>query len=145
MSNVQLEIRSPKNVIEIATFGDICGIVGVPPLLASMDGEKIRGLMALSQEVVIGGITYAVHLSNGNGIGKTASIDALAVHPDYQGRGAGKNLISSLLTTLKQEGVVEVTAVPLGTSKDFYDKCGFFPDYACVPVYMIKLLEHGSV
>ena len=136
MGNTQVEIRPPKSAVEIAAFGNICDKVGVPSSLASMGGENERGLMALTKEgVVIGGITYAV-CPDGNPNEKIACIDALAVHPDYQRRGIGKNIISTLLELLRQDRVTEVTTIPIGFSKAFYLKFGFVPDYECDPIYM---------
>jgi len=54
----------------------------------------------------------------------------LAVHPDYQGIGAGKKLTLWGLDQAEQEGVVASVITALGT-EEFYRRCGFDETFGC--------------
>lgn len=134
----EIQIRSPRNNTELASFREICRQVGVPTLLGEMDGTSTKGLMALADETLIGGLIYAV-CNRTQPV--TADLDALAIHPNYQRRGTGKKLIDTLKTMLREEGVVEVKTIPIGFSKQFYLACGFKPEFDEEPFYMTVTLH----
>ncbi len=52
-----------------------------------------------------------------------AEIRALAIKPEYQGKGVGKRLVNELLNEAKELGIPQVFA--LTYQVDFFKKCGF--------------------
>ena len=59
--------------------------------------------------------------------GRTFEINDLAVHPDYQGRGIAKKLLSECLEEMKRRGIVGVHLItqPDGFLPEFYGSYGF--------------------
>lgn len=53
----------------------------------------------------------------------------ILVHPDYQGRGIGKIVVTTLLKmvqdSLKEDDVFQIEAAPTYGNRGFYVKCGF--------------------
>jgi len=53
----------------------------------------------------------------------------ILVHPDWQGKGFGKIVVTSLLNmvkdSLKESDVFQIEATPTYGNRDFYVKCGF--------------------
>jgi len=53
----------------------------------------------------------------------------ILVHPDYQGKGFGKIVVTSLLEmvndSLSEGDVFQIEATPTCGNRDFYIKCGF--------------------
>ncbi|MBW2306110.1 MAG: GNAT family N-acetyltransferase [Deltaproteobacteria bacterium] len=54
-----------------------------------------------------------------------AYIRNLMVHPEYQGRGIGSELISTILRRIKREGIKMANVLFEPHLVDFYRKCGF--------------------
>ncbi len=57
-----------------------------------------------------------------------ATIWDVVVHPDYQGRGLGKTLMSQLIKKLRSEDISNVTLFADPHVVDFYRTLGFMPD-----------------
>jgi ribosomal protein S18 acetylase RimI-like enzyme len=57
-----------------------------------------------------------------------ATIWDVVVHPDYQGRGLGKLLMSQLIKKLRSEDISNVTLFADPHVVDFYRNLGFMPD-----------------
>lgn len=53
----------------------------------------------------------------------------ILVHPNYQGKGFGKIVVTTLLKmaqdTLKEGELFQIEATPTSGNRDFYVKCGF--------------------
>lgn len=113
--------RHPKNQEEISSFQDICQIDGLPRSQGAIDNLRHKGLLAVTPDgKVLGGASYFVYPS-----GSKASIDALAIHPNHQGAGIGRDIITFLVSCLSESGIAQLEVVPTGRSTGFYLKCGF--------------------
>lgn len=70
---------------------------------------------------------------------KRAQIEAVHVHPDFQGRGIGKDLTDYAITKAKEVGC---GIVQLTTHKDrndahrFYERLGFEPSHIGMKLYL---------
>ena len=121
--NTQLLFRPPQNQREVDTFQDICQLVGLPRSQGVIDNNRYKGLLVVVPEgTIVGGISYSLYSS-----GSIVSIDALAIKPDHQHHGIGRDIIGFLTNSLKENGVRKVEVAPTGESLDFYLKCGFVP------------------
>ena len=72
------------------------------------------------KEVIIG---YIDCVSNGV---TDAYIQDLMVHPDYQRRGIGTELMTIMISYLKQKHIYMISVVFEENLKPFYEKFGFF-------------------
>ena len=72
------------------------------------------------KEVLIG---YIDCVSNGV---TDAYIQDLMVHPDYQGRGIGTDLMKKMIDYLKKKHIYMISVVFEEKLKPFYEKFGFF-------------------
>ena len=72
------------------------------------------------KEVLIG---YIDCVSNGV---TDAYIQDLMVHPDYQGRGVGTDLMKKMIDYLKEKHIYMISVVFEEKLKPFYEKFGFF-------------------
>ena len=68
-------------------------------------------------------IGYVDCVSNGV---TDAYIQDLMVHPNYQGKGIGTNLMNKMITYLKEKHIYMVTVVFEESLKSFYSKFGFY-------------------
>jgi ribosomal protein S18 acetylase RimI-like enzyme len=57
-----------------------------------------------------------------------ATIWDVVVHPDFQGRGLGKELMRQLIKKLRSEDISNVTLFADPQVVDFYKRLGFMPD-----------------
>lgn len=55
-----------------------------------------------------------------------AYIQDLMVHPDFQGRGLGSELMNKMIEYLKKEGVYMISVLYDEGLKDFYARFGFY-------------------
>ena len=55
-----------------------------------------------------------------------AYIQDLMVHPDYQGRGVGTDLMKKMIDYLKEKHIYMISVVFEEKLKPFYEKFGFF-------------------
>ncbi len=55
-----------------------------------------------------------------------AYIQDLMVHPDYQGRGIGTNLMKKMIDYLKKKHIYMISVVFEESLKSFYEKFGFY-------------------
>ncbi len=55
-----------------------------------------------------------------------AYIQDLMVHPDYQGRGIGTDLMKKMIDYLKKKHIYMISVVFEYSLKSFYEKFGFF-------------------
>lgn len=67
-------------------------------------------------------IGYVDCVSNGV---TDAYIQDLMVHPDYQGKGVGTDLMNKMITHLKEKRIYIISVVFEECLKPFYDKFGF--------------------
>ena len=67
-------------------------------------------------------IGYVDSVSNGV---TDAYIQDLMVHPDYQGRGVGTNLMKKIIEHLKEKHIYMVSVVFEENLKSFYERLGF--------------------
>ena len=64
----------------------------------------------------------------------------LAVHPDYQGRGIGSEIVRRMLK--RYEGIHQQMVVADGRAVDFYKKCGFKKAGSCQPLWIYEGHDH---
>ncbi len=55
-----------------------------------------------------------------------AYIQDLMVHPDYQGKGAGTDLMNQMIMHLKEKRIYIISVVFEESLKPFYDRFGFY-------------------
>ena len=55
-----------------------------------------------------------------------AYIQDLMVHPDFQGRGLGSELMNKMIEYLKKEGIYMISVLYDESLKDFYSRFGFY-------------------
>lgn len=68
-------------------------------------------------------IAYVDCVSNGV---TDAYIQDLAVHPDYQGRGIGTDLMNRMIAYLKEKHIYMISVIFEERLKPFYAKFGFY-------------------
>jgi len=81
--------------------------------IAAYNGDKLIG--------------YIDSVSNGV---TDAYIQDLMVHPDYQGKGIGTELMNRMIATLKERNIYMISVVFEEKLKSFYSRFGFF-DMLC--------------
>ena len=59
-----------------------------------------------------------------------AYIQDLMVHPDYQGKGVGTDLMNKMISHLKEKSIYMISVVFEESLKPFYNKFGFY-DMLC--------------
>lgn len=64
----------------------------------------------------------------------------LAVHPDYQNRGIGSEIVRRMQK--HYEGIHQQMVVADGKAIDFYKKCGFKKAGSCQPLWIYKGHDH---
>ena len=69
-------------------------------------------------------VGYIDCVSNG---ATDAYIQDLMVHPDYQGKGIGTELMNQMIGYLKEKRIYMISVVFEESLKPFYDKFGFYP------------------
>lgn len=57
-------------------------------------------------------------------------MEDIIIHPKYQRKGIGQQLVKKLLNEATLRGLKIVTLTYSGEHKVFYEKCGFTPTYA---------------
>jgi ribosomal protein S18 acetylase RimI-like enzyme len=80
------------------------------------------------------------------GHGQRAHLARLAVHPNVQGRGVGRALLSDLFTKVTQHGIVRLsvnTQSDNATSLSLYRKMGFQRTGEEYPVYTFDVAANG--
>lgn len=77
-------------------------------------------IVVYEKETLIG---YIDCVSNGV---TDAYIQDLMVHPDYQGRGIGTDLMKKMIDYLKEKHIYMISVVFEESLKPFYEKFGFF-------------------
>ncbi len=80
------------------------------------------------------------------GHGQRAHLARLAVHPQVQGRGVGRALLSDLFTKVRQRDIVRLsvnTQSDNATSLSVYKKMGFQRTGEEYPVYTFDVAAHG--
>lgn len=91
----------------------------------------------VSPEFVVAGCTAWK-----NSYDTSVYLEPCAVLPEYQGRGIGKNMLKSVLNTLKSRGVDKVYVGAYGDGlKNFYSSAGFV-DYLSIRHYSIKIVNN---
>ena len=68
-------------------------------------------------------VGYIDSVSNGV---TDAYIQDLMVHPDYQGKGLGTELMNQMITYLKENRIYIISVVFEESLKPFYDRFGFY-------------------
>lgn len=72
------------------------------------------------EDILVG---YVDCVSNGV---TDAYIQDLMVHPDYQGRGIGTDLMKKMINYLKEKHIYMISVVFEESLKPFYEKFGFY-------------------
>ena len=65
--------------------------------------------------------------------GSRAMIHLLSVHPEFQNRGIGTNLVNSVVQVLNDRGALTISVTVTDSSRVFWDKLGFNK----LPVYLM--------
>ena len=118
---IRYEFSTPVSPVELADLRASVGWNRMERDLADPRLTRYLHLCALDGDRLIG---YAEVVSNGV---TDAYIQDVMVHPDWQHRGVGTQLIQRMLARLEQQGVYMVSVVyGEATLKPFYEKFGFF-------------------
>jgi N-acetylglutamate synthase-like GNAT family acetyltransferase len=70
--------------------------------------------------------------------GSRAIIHLLSIHPKYQHKGIGTNLVESVIKTLVERGAPTISVTVNDSSKGFWDQLGF----AELPVFLMLKKIH---
>ena len=100
----------------------------VKDMLADSTAEPRHSLIAVEQEIIVGHILFTRVEIEGGGNAAAQILAPLAVHPDFQSKGIGRNLIMAGLDALRRSKI-ELVFV-LG-HPDYYPRCGFSPAGVC--------------
>ena len=73
-------------------------------------------------------IGYIDSVSNGV---TDAYIQDLTVHPAYQGKGVGTELMNKMIKYLKEQGIYMISVVFEKALRPFYERFGFYTDILC--------------
>ena len=73
--------------------------------------------MAIADGKIVGFAALEIYSS------KMAELRSLAVSPDYQRHGIGKQLVKACVERAKQQNVFEVMAIT--STEEFFQRCGF--------------------
>ena len=139
MSEQKIEIRSIKPQ-DYAAVVDIDEVAAGQPrpgffkrkieLAAHKQDYLITSRVAIIEGKIVGFAMGDLYLGEFGIPEKTATIDAIGVHPDYQNRGVAKALMNDLKSTLKKAGVEKIiTSVQWNdwTLLKFFASSGFKP------------------
>jgi len=92
-------------------------------VITAWDGQRLVGLgNAISDGYLV---VYYPHL---------------AVHPDYQGRGIGSEIVRRMQK--RYEGIHQQMVVADGRAIDFYKKCGFEKAGSCQALWIYEGHDH---
>lgn len=89
-----------------------------------LESKQSYGLEYLIDGEVVGFILGSSMLFH---YGRTFEINDLAVHPDYQGRGIAKKLLTDCIEEMKQRGIAGIHLITQhdGFLPEFYERYGF--------------------
>ncbi len=74
---------------------------------------------AIEPDILLGSVGLEIY-------GKFALLRSLAVHPDFQGKGLGKRLVSGITRTARERGITRLYLLT-DTAEDFFKRLGFSP------------------
>ncbi len=89
----------------------------LPRTSAELEDLVDCGFVAVVEGRIIGFAALEIYSA------KLAEIRSLAIQPDWQGRGIGKQLVEACVSRARQRDVLEVMAVT--SSESFFRSCGF--------------------
>ena len=104
----------------------------------SREDYLITSRVAIIDGRLVGFIMGELYLGEFGIPEKTAIIDAVAVHPDYQKRGVGRALMEELLPALKKAGVEKVSTL---VEWDDWRMLSFFRTYGFKPGTALNLIR----
>ena len=142
MSESKIEIRSikPKDYEAVVEIDNVAAGQPRPgffkrkiELAAHKEDYLICSRVAVIDGKIVGFAMGDLYLGEFGIPEKTATIDAIGVHPDYQKRGVAKALMQDLKSTLKKAGVEKIiTRVEWNdwTLMKFFASSGFHPGTA---------------
>jgi len=89
-----------------------------------LESKQSYGLECITDGKVVGfilGTTMVFHY------GRTFEINDLAVEPEYQNKGIGKQLVEQIIKDVKNQGIVGIHLITSANEnlKNFYEKFGF--------------------
>jgi putative acetyltransferase len=92
--------------------------------IVARQGEDLA-LVALSDGHIVGHVLFSpMSVENYQGKAKITGLAPLAVHPDFQNQGVGKQLVNEGLRLVREAGF---TAVVVLGSETYYGNLGFTP------------------
>jgi N-acetylglutamate synthase-like GNAT family acetyltransferase len=129
--------------IEIRRFipDDIDYIIDILKVNGQYDHPKVEGPEAMLRIAECDAAIFLVAERDSKIIGciratydgSRAMIHLLSVHPEYQHRGVGTNLVESIIKILNDRGAPTVSVTATSSSKGFWNKLGF----AEIPVFLM--------
>ncbi|WP_318581502.1 GNAT family N-acetyltransferase [Bacillus paranthracis] len=122
---IQLTLASSKSLLDLIeisskAFGDSVENTATW-LQKMMDSSSHQVYSALIDEKVIGTITVSKE-------DQTTTLSGFAVHPSYQGKGYGKDILTSMIHTLITKGVSTIkldVETKNNNALKLYTQCGF--------------------
>ena len=125
MKNNNIEIRLVQNELERQTLYFQRWLVLRKPLGLARGTEQDKyenqaiTLIAVIEEKIVGSVRFRILANNLGGL------SYLAVLPEFQGQGIGKQLVLHLIEIARERGVKTVKAKARKGVLGFYEKLGF--------------------
>ncbi|MDO5156796.1 MAG: GNAT family N-acetyltransferase [Eubacteriales bacterium] len=113
-------INEEVNVEKIATLREAVGWNRMENELRNPLMTSYIHIAAYEEDVLIG---YIDSISNGV---TDAYIQDLMVHPKYQGKGVGTELMNQMIACIKEKHIYMVSVIFEEEMKSFYEKFGFY-------------------
>ncbi len=106
-------------------------------LTTSKEDYLVTSRVAIIDGRLVGFIMGDLYLGEFGIPEKVASIDAVAVHPDYQKRGVGRELMEELVAALRKAGVEKVSTL---VNWDDWEMLHFFASKGFKPGTALNLI-----
>lgn len=133
----EFELRQASPSDAVAIHALMRPFVSQHLLLSRSEAEIIElsrhGFVAMKEEKCLGFAAVEIYSP------KLAELQCLAVHPDAQRHGVGRELVGMCIDRARSLGIMEVLAI--SSSEDFLRSCGFdfsLPDQKKALFYQIR-------